>query len=167
MRDEAPTGALVSSCTITYRFFFIVYNALETCWNRRILIEALMRFYGHAPCRLQKILNVQSHRLISWLFVEGSSLLSCISWARASKILRELTNLYLLRQEVMTPVSKKARGYTIYKSYFILSSYICGISFNCMIPFRQWKRPFFFRGIMDSTTTKISSLIPSLTEKIM
>ena len=37
-----------------------------------------MRFYAHAPRRLQKILNVQSFRVICQLFLEGSTLLICI-----------------------------------------------------------------------------------------
>ncbi len=37
-----------------------------------------MRFYAHAPRRLQKILHVQSYRVIFQLFLEGSIPLRCI-----------------------------------------------------------------------------------------
>ena len=37
-----------------------------------------MRFYAHAARRLQKILHVQSYRVIFQLFLEGSILLRCI-----------------------------------------------------------------------------------------
>ena len=40
----------------------------NTCWNRRIFLEDSMRFYAHAPRRFQKILDVQSTRVIFQLF---------------------------------------------------------------------------------------------------
>ena len=58
------------------------------CWNRRIVLGdsmsfhefpwVSMRFYAHAPRRLQKILHVQSYKVIFQLFPEGSILLRCI-----------------------------------------------------------------------------------------
>ncbi len=56
------------------------YGVLKSaaCWSRRNFLEDSMRFYAHAPHRLQKILDVQSRRVIFQLFLDVSVFLRCI-----------------------------------------------------------------------------------------
>ncbi len=77
---------LAGVCAGTDRYF------LNILWDS-------LRFYAHAPRRFQKILHVQSYRVIFQLFLEGSIHLRCIQWARASSVIWELTHFHRLHQQ--------------------------------------------------------------------
>ncbi len=62
-------------------------------------------------------------------------------------------------QQVMHPVSQKARRYIFQSSLFV--PLICGVRFNCVIPF-QGNEKTLFKDRIDTTTIKVTSLIPRL-----